>query len=128
MQLYKGKIYQPKQSKQNNQNNQNKQPNQNKYRNIKTEVDGHKFDSKAEARRYNELKLLAAADEILGFGLQPSFTLPGGIRYMPDFIVCDKNGIVWVEDVKGMETQAFKLKQKLWESTYKWLELRIIKY
>ena len=52
-----------------------------KYNNIKTEVDGHIFDSKAEARRYNELKLLAATGEILGFGLQPSFVLPGSIRY-----------------------------------------------
>ena len=99
-----------------------------KYNNVKTEVDGHKFDSKAEARRYAELKLLADADEILGFGLQPSFVLPGGIRYMPDFIVCGKDGKVWVEDVKGFETQVFRQKKKLWDATYRWLELRVIRY
>ena len=105
-----------------------KTPKQSKYRNVKTEVDGICFDSKAEARRYTELKLLADADEIMGFGRQPSFVLPGGIRYMPDFIVCGIDGAVWIEDVKGVETQAFKLKKRLWETHYKWLELRIIKY
>ena len=99
----------------------------NKYRNVKTEIDGYTFDSKAEARRYLELKILSEADEIMGFGLQPSFVLPGGIRYRPDFIVCDKGGTVWVEDVKGHETKDFKLKKKLWDSHYKWLKLKIIK-
>lgn len=96
----------------------------NKYRNIKTVVDGITFDSKAEARRYQELKLLKAAGEIDGFGRQPSFVLSGGIRYVPDFIVCEK-GKVWVEDVKGVLTQAFKLKKRLWEADYPWMELRI---
>ena len=104
----------------------NKKPS--KFGNVKTEIDGHTFDSKAEARRYSELKMLAAADEIMGFGLQPSFVLPGSIRYRPDFIVCGKDGTVWVEDVKGYETKDFKLKKKLWDSHYKWLELKIVKY
>ena len=43
----------------------------------------------------------------------------------PDFIVC-AGGHVWVEDVKGVETQAFKLKRKLWEQRYPWMELRVI--
>lgn len=97
-----------------------------KYRNVKTEVDGITFDSKAEARRYSELKLLRRADEIRWFSCQPSFLLPGGIRYRPDFIVYDGETI-WVEDVKGMETQAFKLKRRLWDATYEGLELRIIR-
>jgi len=99
-----------------------------KYHNVKTKVDGIAFDSKAEARRYSELKLMIVADEILGFGRQPSFVLPGGVRYKPDFIVCDKDSTMWVEDVKGVETQSFKIKKKLWEASYPWLELRIIKY
>lgn len=100
---------------------------QSKYRNTKTEMDGHIFDSKAEARRYSELKLLQQAGEITGFGIQPSFVLPGSIRYRPDFIVCGKAGEIWVEDVKGMQTQAFKLKQRLWQEAYPWLELRVIR-
>ena len=97
-----------------------------KYRNIKTTVDGITFDSKAEARRYGELKLLKRAGEIRWFSCQPSFLLQGGIRYRPDFIVSDGDKI-WVEDVKGMETQAFKIKKKLWDAFYEGLELRVIK-
>lgn len=99
----------------------------NKYRNVKTEVDSITFDSKAEANRYVELRLMKHAGQIKGFAVQPSFVLGGNIRYRPDFIVCDNDGTVWVEDVKGVETQAFKLKRKLWEKEYPWLELRVIK-
>lgn len=35
-----------------------------KYKAVRTEVDGYKFASKAEARRYAELKLLVKAGEI----------------------------------------------------------------
>ena len=101
-------------------------PRQNKYRNQKTVVDGITFDSKAEARRYCELKNLKACRRILWFTRQPSFLLPGGIRYRPDFIVC-AGGRIWVEDVKGMETKEFKLKRKLWEETYPGLPLKIVK-
>ena len=106
--------------------NSNSKPS--KYRNTKVELDNHTFDSKAEARRYNELKLMKQAGEIKGFDLQPSFPLGKKIRYRPDFIVCGRDGTVWVEDVKGMETKDFKLKQKLWEERYWWMELRVIKY
>ena len=99
----------------------------NKYNAIKTVVDGVTFDSKAEARRYNELKLLKQAGEIRWFNLQPSFLLTGGVRYRPDFIVCGQDGRIWVEDVKGMETQAFKIKQKMWNALYPDLKLEVIK-
>ena len=99
-----------------------------KYGNVRTEIDGHTFDSKAEARRYSELKILQQCGEIKGFGLQPSFVLPGDIRYRPDFIVCGADGEIWVEDVKGMETKEFKIKKKLWDAHYPWLELRIIRF
>lgn len=97
-----------------------------KYHNVKTVVDGITFDSKAESRRWDELKLLQKAGLIQGFARQPSFLLPGGIRYRPDFIVCDARGTIYVEDVKGVITQAFALKRKLWAATYPWMELRII--
>ena len=97
-----------------------------KYRNVKTEVDGITFDSRAEADRYCELKMLQAAGKVSGFDIQPSFVLADEVRYRPDFIVCDRNGHVWVEDVKGVETQAFRIKRKLWEQRYPWMELRVI--
>jgi len=99
----------------------------NKYRNAITMADGIRFDSKAEARRYRELKLMKHSDNISGFGLQPSFIIGPEIRYRPDFIVCDKQGKVWVEDVKGKETEAFVMKAKMFREKYPWLELRIVR-
>ena len=45
---------------------------------------------------------------------------------MPDFFVCDNQGLIWVEDVKGVETEAFKLKKRLWDEKYRGLELKVI--
>lgn len=98
-----------------------------KYHNTPTEIDGIRFDSKAEAGRYLTLKALKASGNILWFSRQPSFLLPGGVRYMPDFLVCDAAGLIWVEDVKGVETEAFKIKKKLWEDAFPGLELRMIR-
>ena len=98
-----------------------------KYHNTPTEIDGIRFDSKAEAGRYLTLKALKASGNILWFSRQPSFLLPGGVRYMPDFLVCDAAGLIWVEDVKGVETEAFKIKKKLWEDAFPGLEPRVIR-
>lgn len=46
---------------------------------------------------------------------------------MLNFIVCGTDGTVWVEDVKGVETQAFKIKQKMFHKKYPWMELKIIR-
>ncbi len=99
----------------------------NKYHAKKTLVDGITFDSKLESERYKQLKFMKHANEIRWFNLQPSFTLPGGIRYRPDFIVCDINGLIWVEDAKGRETKEFIIKKKQFKEYYQGLELRIIK-
>ncbi|SMC38356.1 DUF1064 domain-containing protein [Papillibacter cinnamivorans] len=98
-----------------------------KYHSRKTVIDGHTFDSQLEANRYVDLKRLKRAGKIKGFGIQPSFVLPGGIRYRPDFIVCGADGTIWVEDAKGKETKDFILKRKLWEEAYPWLELKIVR-
>lgn len=99
-----------------------------KMGNRKTEVDGILFDSQMEANRYCELKYLLQAGEIQGFERQPSFIIDiSGTRYRPDFIVCGKDGCIWVEDVKGHETPKFKRDKRLWEIKYPWLPLKIIK-
>ena len=51
----------------------------------------------------------------------------GNTRYRPDFMVCDSSGLVWVEDVKGVETKEFKIKKKDWEALYPGFELRVVK-
>lgn len=102
-------------------------PKRAKYHNQKITVDGITFDSKAEARRYRELQAMQQAGAIRWFSRQPSFLLPGAIRYRPDFLVCDRDGRIYAEDVKGMETPEFKLKKKLWDATFPGFPLVIVK-
>ena len=103
-----------------------------KYRNIKTIVDGIKFDSKREAQRYGELKLLVKAGLITDLKLQPKFELipkhngNRALAYIADFSYAE-DGKKIVEDVKGMETKEFKIKKKLFEYFYPDLELRIVR-
>lgn len=108
----------------------------NKYRNKKVIVDEKEFDSKREGNRYKELKLLERAGEIKDLELQPRFLLQDSfkkngrtfrkIEYVADFKYIE-NGKAIVEDVKGMRTDVFKLKHKIFEKVYPNLELRIIK-
>ena len=108
----------------------------NKYGNKKVQIDCYVFDSVKESKRYKELKLLERAGEITNLELQPRFLLQEGfkkngktfrkIEYIADFKYIE-NGKTIVEDVKGMQTDVFKLKHKLFEYQYPELELRIIK-
>ncbi len=92
-----------------------------KYRNTPTEVDGFRFASKKEAKRYGELVLLERAGEIVDLRLQPRYPLKVNDilvgTYVGDFTYRDKDA--WVtEDAKGMQTPVFKLKAKLFEALY----------
>ena len=89
-----------------------------KYFNVRTEVDCIKFASKAEAKRYQELKLMQNAGSIKTFIMQTPWLLTGGIKYVSDFLVFYTDGTVVVEDVKGVKTDVYKLKKKLFESYY----------
>jgi hypothetical protein len=98
-----------------------------KYRAVPTEVDGVRFASKAEARRYGELSLLVKARKIRQLELQPEFPIVvNGVKvakYVADFryqtIPWDYEGIeTVVEDVKGMKTPVYRLKKKLVEAQY----------
>ena len=57
-----------------------------KYGNRKVTVDGMKFDSVHEAKVYKELMLRVHAGELRTVCRQVSFDLPGGIRYIADFV------------------------------------------
>ncbi len=108
----------------------------NKYRNKKVIVDDYIFDSIQESRRYKELKMLLKTGKIQGLKLQPRFVLQDSfkkngrtfrkIEYIADFQYIENSKTI-VEDVKGMQTDVFKLKHKLFEKKYPDLELRIIK-
>lgn len=82
-------------------------------------VDGITFDSKREAARYLELKAAREAGSVVQFITQaPSFRLPGGVRYVCDFLVFWADGTVTFEDVKGMRTASYKAKKKMVEELY----------
>jgi hypothetical protein len=81
-------------------------------------IDGITFDSKKEAKRYTELKLLHEMGEVVVFLMQVPFRLPGGVRYRADFLVFWSTGEVTVEDVKGMRTAEYKAKKKMVEELY----------
>ena len=92
-----------------------------KYNSKKTVVDGITFDSKKEANRYCELKLMEKSGLISELILQPRYDVEiNGQRicfYKADFSYNDENTNLVVEDVKGCKKGAayamFRLKVKL---------------
>lgn len=108
-----------------------------KYRSAKTNINGINFDSKKEARRWVELCFLQQQGLIKGLERQVKFLLiptqyetferygkrgqriKDGRRvvehecaYYADFVYYE-NGERIVEDVKGIRTEAYKIKRKM---------------
>lgn len=110
-------------------------PRESKYHNEPDSRGRLRFDSKKEARRYDELLVLFRAGKIRNLRLQAQYTLqesyitPEGervraIRYVADFAyerptLPDKNGTIYwlpvVEDVKSRATKTaqYEMKKKL---------------
>jgi hypothetical protein len=98
-----------------------------KYHAKPVTVDGIRFASTAEARRYSELKLLEKAGEIQRLQVQPRIPLhvsnaTGKVRvgtYVGDFWYLE-NGEVIVEDVKSPPTKTalYRLKCKMLFAEY----------
>lgn len=107
-----------------------------KYKAHKVVVNGIKFDSKKEAKRYKDLLLLEQAGTIkdlqrqVKYALIPAQYAPdiigkrGGHKrgkllerecsYVADFVYTDtESGQTVVEDVKGFRTEVYKIKKKL---------------
>ena len=111
-----------------------------KYRAKKTEVDGIMFDSKKEAQRYQKLKLMEKAGVISNLNRQVKYELvpaqyingklvERAVTYTSDFeydelikarqrtvMVYDGASVIGkhiVEDVKGVQTDVYKIKRKL---------------
>lgn len=123
-----------------------------KYGARKTVVDGITFDSKKEANRYRELKLLERAGEICCLRLQVPFELipaqyeetgevytrgankgkpkrgrciEKAVTYIADFVYYNSDATVrTVEDVKGMRTPVYIIKRKLFRWRYPDCEFR----
>ena len=89
-----------------------------KYHAKPTEVDGIKFDSKKEAKRYKDLLLLQKAGKITDLKLQPVIrcVVNGELvcKYIADFFYIDRETFKEVYlDVKGYRTPIYRLKKKL---------------
>lgn len=94
-----------------------------KYRAKKTVVDGITFDSAKEALRYSELRVMEKAGLISNLERQVKYelippyvankkTVFRACNYVADFRYVE-NGETIVEDVKGLKTDAYKIKAKL---------------
>lgn len=94
----------------------------NKYRNIKCVYDGLKFDSKKEAQRYAELKVLEKCGAIQNLKTQVKFCIVPKTEknrrarfYVADFVYTE-NGVYTIEDVKSPITRrnpVYSLKKAL---------------
>lgn len=80
-----------------------------KYGNVKAERDGKRFDSRHEAKIYEELRLRCLAGEYAGLGRQVAFFLPGGVKYIADFVTLNKDGSYSVLDAKSEATRRDKV-------------------
>ena len=107
-----------------------------KYNSRKTTIDGFTFDSKDESECYKMLKDLKSKGIIYDFELQPVFELQEAfvkdckkykpITYIADFRVFLDEKESYIIDVKGMLTQVFSLKLKLFHYKYPDIELKLI--
>ena len=102
-------------------------PRRSKYGARPVVIDGIRFASTREGKRYAELKLLAKAGEITCLQLQPKYEVYAGdvklFTYIGDFQYYtfkggrDGLGTV-IEDVKGVRTPVYRLKKKIVEAVY----------
>ena len=92
-----------------------------KYGNRRTVVDGVAFASAAEARRWQELRLLEQAGQISELQRQPRYPLDVARErvgvYVGDFWYVRKDRPT-IEDVKGVRTPLYRLKAKLVHALY----------
>ena len=90
----------------------------NKFNAMPTTVDGIRFASRREAKRYSQLKLLERAGTISNLELQPRYNINVNGEYI-GFYKADfryfEDGCRVVEDTKGMKTPLYRWKKKLVE-------------
>lgn len=78
-----------------------------KYGNAITEVDGIRFDSRKEAKYYEDLLWQQRTGAVKSIELQPEFVL------QPGYKVTEADGHIYYVDTKGMRTQVYMIKKKM---------------
>lgn len=97
-----------------------------KFGNVETEVDGIKFDSMKEAKRYKDLLMMLKAGEIGMLRIQVPYKFEKDGKkigtYLADFVYVEtKTGNTIVEDVKSDATRThmyYRLKKRLMKAFY----------
>jgi Protein of unknown function (DUF1064) len=85
-----------------------------------------KFASKKELKRWNELKVLESAGELINLEHDPAlctFELYGQdgstvCKYIADYVYMERGKQI-AEDCKGFKTPLYRLKRKLFQAQYK---------
>lgn len=97
-----------------------------KFGAVPTVQNGVRYASKAEARYAAQLDLRKRAGDVLFFLEQVPIRLPGGTKYVVDFVEFLASGEVRFVDVKGVVTPMFTLKKKQVEALYP-IEIEVVK-
>lgn len=97
-----------------------------KFNAKRTKVGERTYASKAEARYAVALEHRKRAGEVLFALEQVPIRLPGGTKYVVDFLVFEASGDVRFIDVKGVQTDAFKIKKREIEALYPF-EIEVVK-
>jgi len=98
----------------------------NKFNAVAVVFDNIRFDSKAELRRYGELRTLEISGLIKELKVHPPLELYAGIKYKPDFMYIE-DGQTVVEDVKGGKaTQLESFKNKWKQAKAKYPEFKFV--
>ena len=92
-----------------------------------TTVRGRRYASRLEGQYAEKLHVLKAAGHLLGWLEQVPFHLPGGVTYRCDFQEFWADGRVVFTEVKGHETEQWKIKQRQVEALYPWAEINVVR-
>lgn len=87
-----------------------------KYGNRRVAEGGKTFDSQHERDVYNELVLEARAGKYCAVLCQVAFALPGGVKYIADFVTLEAGGKFEVWDAKSPATakdKVYRLKKRM---------------
>ena len=88
-----------------------------KYKAKPVVIDGRRFASQKEGRKYSDLKILKRVGKLVDFECQVPFEIIINgqkiCKYIADFITYDPDGKRHILDVKGVKTSVYRLKKKL---------------
>jgi hypothetical protein len=94
----------------------------NKYNNVKKNYNGYIYMSKKEAAYAQELDLRKKAKDIVDWKKQVKIRLDSNgahiCNYYIDFEIEHNDGLIEFVEIKGFETELWRLKWKLFESIY----------